>query len=139
MRIKQDFITNSSSMAYVVFVPSGINMGQFISIQERVQPITGRFGAEVSHELVLQIMQEIQGSTHFYRDDDYIVTPEVEREWEKYCDAYDHAIDVLDQAGFMVYYDEGGPENCPCVTNLGANKEFVKKISKTLEKINVTT
>lgn len=105
MKIKEDFVTNSSSCSYIVCIP---DMESFL---EELESVT---------DVPLQI------SDCFRRGNEYI--------WfgsDLYDDFY-KIHDAVEQLGYVIGFDEHGPENEPQYINIASNENTVKKLVKIL-------
>jgi len=131
MKIKQDFVTNSSSMSYVVIFPGTINPDEMLSITEHLG-IMKNSTADI--ELVKKILYAIQGSVLWIARDEY----EEELIYNEVNTSFRYAVKVMEECELPIQHIDSGPDNMPHVYNLGS-KENVKKIEKLLKKEGVNT
>ena len=104
MKIKQDFVTNSSSCSYIVCIP---NIKKFLEQLENK--------IEISDE-TRNIFLHSGEFIYFGEEFDY--------------DEFQKIHDVVEELGYVLSFNETGPENCPEYINIAGNKKLVEKIKK---------
>ena len=112
MKIKNDFVTNSSSTSYIVCIP---DMNFFISQVEEHIKLSDR---------VKQILQLSINSEYIYLNEDKDEDDDLREFWKIHK--------VADKLGYVLMFNENGPDNYPEYINVGC-KDIMKKIKKIVE------
>jgi hypothetical protein len=106
MKVKNDFVTNSSSCSYIVCIP---NMKKFLEKLESKIEIS-----EEARDLFLDSGEFI----YFGEEFDY--------------DEFQKIHDVVEELGYVLGYNERGPENSPEYINVVGNISLIKQVKKIL-------
>jgi len=148
MKIKEDFVTNSSSQSHIVFLPREFDLGLGLSIREMV---SGEF------ERVKAILIDVQSCDDFYMCEDWIndTTESFFPEDEQFSDssfedkdlklqslwndAFEKALEILQELGLYLQFIPEGPDGSKIIYNIGylhypKIKEAVEKIEKERKK-----
>jgi len=108
MKIKQDFVINSSSCSYIVCIPDPRKL--VIKLKEVFE--------DSDSEIIIN---------RFYNNYGYINFYDIKFEdWQKI-----HKVMV--DAGYVIMFDENGPENEPRYLNIAFDKTQINKLKKILE------
>ena len=107
MKVKSDFVTNSSSCSYIVCIP---NMDKFLKeLSEKIE----------IPETFIDSFRE--GGFYIYFGEEYEHEPEFEEM---------HAI--VESLGYVLEFDECGPDNSPRYLNVAYDKNRVNQLKKIL-------
>ena len=106
MKIKQDFVTNSSSTSYIVCIP---NIHDFLEKVEKKIKLT----EEIKHIFFMEYI-------HFPNDS------------QRDYDNFEKIHTVIDNLGYILAFDEMGPENEPRYINIAFRPEQVEKLKRIL-------
>ena len=128
MKIKQDFVTNSSSMSYVVFFPETLNPDEMLSITEHLGMLKNS-AADV--QIVKDILYGIKCSEYWTANDWY----EQEVIWNEVNTSFNYAIKILHEFGVPVKGIDTGPDNIPVVYNLGTKPNLEKARNHPLSEV----
>ena len=104
--MKNDFVTNSSSCSYIVCIP---DKKKFLKQLEEKIPLS-----EDARRIILSGNEFI----YFGEEFDY--------------DEFQNIHNVVEELGYVLAFDEMGPENCPEYINIAWNKKLVEQITKIL-------
>ena len=111
MKIKQDFVTNSSSCSYIVCIP---DVELFIKQIEKCYELT---------DDLKEIIRNSYGYMSF-RDD--IISLK---------DFYDNIFEIANNEGYIIAFDENGSENIPRFLNILFDQKQIDKVKKVLESV----
>ncbi len=109
MKIKRDFVTNSSSCSYIVCIP---DVEMFIKkIEEK---------NKISDEIKEQIRNRY-GYIFFGTD------------YNSYLEFYEKIHKVAVDEGYVIMFDENGPDNEPAYMNIAFDKKQIEKLKNALK------
>jgi hypothetical protein len=116
MKIKNDFVTNSSSCSYIVCIP---NMEEAVNKISKIK--------ELTHEQIDMLTKDEYGCgyIHFQNKDG---------NWDN--DMYDDfhkIIQILTELGYPVFFLESGHDNECLIINIAHNEEMRRKIKNVMK------
>jgi len=106
MKIKKDFVTNSSSCSFIVCIP---NMEKFIEKYEKI------------HKLTFEIKKILRESSN---SDLIDFDPEEKFEISDFFEFHN----LVEKLGYVLFEDYSGRENRPRYLNVGYSIDKIKKI-----------
>lgn len=112
MKVKSDFVTNSSSCSYIVCIP---DMDKFLKeLSEKIE-IPEKFVDEFrrNHEYICFGDEDDESGVSVY-------------------DKFHEMNNVVDNLGYIIMFDEGGPENTPMYLNIAYCSKRIKQLKKIL-------
>ena len=114
MKIKNDFVTNSSSCSYIVCIP---DMNKFIKELSKKIEVPEKFIDKFrrNHEYI--------NFGYDYEDD--------ESGYSTY-DKFNEMHAVVEDLGYVIMFDEGGPENQPTYLNIAYCSKRINQLKKIL-------
>lgn len=113
MKIKRDFVTNSSSCSYIVCIP---DVELFIKkIEEK----------NIISEEIKESIRNRYGYGYMFFGDDY----------DSYNEFFEKIHKIAEDEGYVIMFNENGPDNKPGYMNIAFDKNQIQKIKRALEKI----
>jgi len=114
MKIKNDFVTNSSSCSYIVCIP---NMNKFLKdLSEKI---------EIPYKFV-----DAFRNSKMYIDFDL---DECDDEFDQMYNMFGKMHDIIAKMGYIIEFDEWGPDNAPRYINIAHDKDQINNLKKILK------
>lgn len=111
MKIKYDFVTNSSSCSYIVCIP---DVEIFINKIEEKNIISDDFKNAIRNHYGYM----------FFGTDSY-----------SYDEFFEKIHKVAEKEGYIIMFDENGSDNEPQYMNIAFDKKQIEKLKRILEKV----
>lgn len=116
MKIKSDFITNSSSSSYLVYIPDGVDIHDHLNLSETMRHFEKRESSEDLAKIKIEIKDAFYDLVNYGTTDFY--------EYQNGCYVVQEILDELD----LSIHEWDGPPDAGQIINL-AHKPFIDHLN----------